>query len=708
MATRPLFRRIGFALFRLHVDNGIAVALGMLVVGAGFYAAFGLAVTVLAYTGALCASIVDQPGRLSLKPPIFAGAVLAGSLTLFLAALTGTSPVLFSVLVAAISFVAALISAYGRRALGLGITVVLALVLGMTGEKETLTEVFARTAIFAAGGLAYAVFALVMAVLLDGRYRRLCLGEALRAFANYLRAKAAVFDPTDAQRAALRALIEAQGVLSENIQVARDMIFARAGTPTRARYVAILLALLDAFEQILSSSADIEILRRSGHRHLMRRMRALTTKFADDVDDLVLALSGVRDIPRPDHREQFETIAAEIARLERTPAANADEEIARVAFDVTRTKLVRAAAQLDRLYTAVCAPAATHVSQGALDLAPFMLQETTHPRVLLSQFTLASPTLRYAIRLTLAMTAGCLITFLFPDFVHGGWILLTTALIMRANYSITRQRRNDRIVGTLLGCIVAAALIHVLPGPWPLAAIVVSVGVSHAFGAVNYRVTALSASVSALLLIHFMAPSTQPLFFERMLDTLIGAALATVFSFVLPSWERRNVPTLVSGLLRTSRAFAELALTRAPQDQAYRLARKAALDSATALSSATRRLIDEPATAKRGLATLNQLLSANYLLASDLASVRTALRARAKEFDPKGADEALGAARALVLDALLPDQPGRSERPDALSRRGLSEMPAMKALPFLRRRLLHVERSARNVALLAARAIAAQ
>jgi uncharacterized membrane protein YccC len=359
---------------------------------------------------------------------------------------------------------------------------------------------------------------------------------------------------------------------------------------------------------------------------------------------------------------------------------------------------------MSKLFTIIRTAQPLADRQRVLNLAAFMQQETTSPRVLLAQFKFSSPTMRYALRLTLAMTAGYAITLLFPSYVHGGWILLTTGLIMRANYSITRQRRNDRVLGTLLGCIVAAALIWLLPGAWPLAAIIVTVGVSHAFGTVNYRITALAASVSALLLIHFMYPGTQPLFFERILDTLIGAALATGFSFLLPSWERRNIPQLINALIKNDYAFAEQALTRAPAEEAYRLARRNALDSVSALSSAARRLLDEPGTERHLLAAINELLSANYLFASDLASVRTALLARAGELDAKAADDALSAARGIVLDTLAEDRKVRAERPDHLRRRGLSDLPATAALPFLRRRLLHVERSARNVAALAARA----
>lgn len=704
MPATALSRRLGFALFRLHIENGIAVAICMAVVGAGFYLAFGLSVTVLAYTGAVCASVVDQPSRFSIKPPIFAGTVLATGIISLLAALSGGAALGLGLLVAALSFIAALISAYGRRALGVGVAAVLALVLGMSGQKDTLLTAIEHTAIFAGGGAAYAVLALMMGALLDNRNRRVVLGEALRAFANYLRAKAAVFDPTETHKPSLRALIEANGVLAENLQIARDMIYAGRMTDRRLQYANALTALVDCFEQILSSDADIEILRRSQHRHLLRRMRSLTVDFAQDIDSLVVELAARRyGIAAIDHHPQLRAIAGEMARLAKTPPADADEQIARAAFSSTHTKLARAVAQLDRLASVIRRAEPLTDTKRILNLAAFMQQETTSPRVLLAQFKISSPTMRYAIRLTLAMTVGYLITMLFPDYVHGGWILLTTALIMRANYSITRQRRNDRVLGTLLGCIVSAALIRFLPGQWPLAVVILSVGISHAFGAVNYRITALAASVSALLLIHYMYPGTAPLFFERIVDTLIGAALATGFSFLLPSWERRNVPQLVNNLIKNDCVFAEQALTRAPVEQSYRLARRNALDSVSALSSAARRLLDEPGADKQTLAALNELLSANYLFASDLTSVRTALLARASQLDAPSTDDVLSAARGIVLDTLAEDRQARAERPDHLRRRGLSELPSTAALPFLRRRLLHIERSARNVAALAAR-----
>ena len=66
---------------------------------------------------------------------------------------------------------------------------------------------------------------------------------------------------------------------------------------------------------------------------------------------------------------------------------------------------------------------------------------------------------------------------------------------------------------------------------------------------------------------------------------------------------------------------------------AYRLARKKTLDAVAQLSGAIRRLADEPNTNRRALAALNELLAANYLLASDLSSMPVLVKLRAAELD---------------------------------------------------------------------------
>jgi uncharacterized membrane protein YccC len=294
------------------------------------------------------------------------------------------------------------------------------------------------------------------------------------------------------------------------------------------------------------------------------------------------------------------------------------------------------------------------------------------------------------------MVAGFALTLIFPDYIHGGWVLLTTALIMRANYSITRRRRDDRVLGNLAGCLTVMLLVRLLPADALAAVVVVAIAAAHAFGAVNYRVTAFAACISALLQLHFVSPIAQPMLFERMLDTLIGAGLAWGFSYVLPSWEWRNIPRLLRAMTAADKTYAAQALLRDAPGQELRLARKNAHDAAANLSMTVRRLADEPDLDRRALVTLQELLAANYLLASDLASMRVLFRRRRSELDPLPTDALLAETARRVQEAFAG---APKSMPDALSRyEGTGAQMALK------RRLVHIERAAMRVSALSARA----
>ncbi|MET2736284.1 FUSC family protein, partial [Staphylococcus epidermidis] len=75
----------------------------------------------------------------------------------------------------------------------------------------------------------------------------------------------------------------------------------------------------------------------------------------------------------------------------------------------------------------------------------------------------------------------------------------------------------------------------------------------HAYVNRRYRVAATAATLMALLQPLMLAPGSDPAVGERLADTLIGAALAWLFSFVLPSWERAALPRL-AGQLRAALA----------------------------------------------------------------------------------------------------------------------------------------------------------
>ncbi|HTC84366.1 MAG TPA: FUSC family membrane protein [Rhizomicrobium sp.] len=698
----PLPRAVSLVVFRAHIENGLSVAIGVGLTGLVTGAALGFTSAIAAATGAVCVSISDRTDPLRLKIWIMSFAFLS---TAFFTALSDFAHFSVAVFVAATAFVGfwtGLISAYGKWVLSLAMTCVLAFVFAMGQHFGAPSDAADHLLLTVCGALVYTVYAVAMAWLFDDRGRRLLLAEAMHAFAAYLRAKAALYNPDAEGPGAFRALIDAHAALADRLQSARDSLFARRRHRMQLKRIDTLIALLDAFETVLSSDADYEALRGAPQREVMWRVNNFVLQMSEEVERLTLAL-------RSRHGHVGPTHAAETARQLQEAVAElhqaAPEDPVVHALTATANKLALAESYVGTL--AIALDDATPPSDLAksLDLDLFRQDAPRGLGVLLNQFRWRSPALRYAIRLSLAMTTGLALTLLFPRFAHANWVLLTIALIMRANYSVTSQRRWDRVTGTLIGCALAVTFIITLPAPALLLLIVMAVGTSHAYGQVAYRITAIGASVSSLLLLHFVDPLVHPQFFERIVDTLIGSGLSWAFSYLLPYWERSDLPRTVRGLLAADAAFAEAALIRAPVSQRYRLARKKALDAVAQLSGAIRRLTDEPNANRRALASLGELLGANYLLASDLSSMPVLVKLRDHDLDAPAADASIAATRERVVALLKPDSGTDHPVTQPPQRDSFAQLRGNAAMDVLARRLNHIEHAAQKVARLAARPV---
>lgn len=700
MAALP--RSVSLAVFRAHIENGLSVGIGVGLTGLAVGFTMGLPAAIAAATGAICVSISDRTDPLRQKIWIMSFAFLSACFFTALSSFSRFSPPVFIAAVAFTGLWCGLISAYGKWVMSLAMTCVLAFVFAMGEYFPTVSDAADHLMLFICGALTYTTYAVMVAWLFDDRGRRLLLAEAMRAFADYLRAKAALYNPDTEGTAAFRALIDAHAALADRLQTARDSLFARRWYRMQLKRIDTLIALLDAFETVLSSDADFETLRNAPQRDLLWRLNGFVHQMADEIEHLTLALRFRHGHAAPlRHAEESRQLLEMVSTAQ--DAAPNDPVIH--AFAATANKLVLADTYVAALATALDNATPPSTVAAGLDLDLFRQDGPRGLGLLLRQFRWRAPAFRYAVRLSLAMTAGLMLTIAFPRFAQANWVLLTIALIMRANYSVTRQRRWDRVTGTLIGCALAVTFINTLPAPMLLLLILLAVGTSHAYGLVAYRITAIGASISALLLLHFVDPSVNAQFFERIVDTLIGAGLSWAFSHLLPNWERDDLPRTVRGLLAADAAFADAALRLEHGRQRYRLARKKTLDAVAQLSGAIRRLADEPNSNRRALASLGELLGTNYLLASDLSSMPVLVKLHAPELDKPSAEAAIAQVRERVVSLLQPDAAQDNPNGDVSQRGGFADLHGSGAMEVLARRLAHIEQAARKVARLARRPV---
>jgi uncharacterized membrane protein YccC len=236
-------------------------------------------------------------------------------------------------------------------------------------------------------------------------------------------------------------------------------------------------------------------------------------------------------------------------------------------------------------------------------------------------------------------------------------VLLTISVVLRANYGLTRQRRDDRVIGTLIGCVVAAGIVAYAPLWLVMAALAAALALTHSFVRLNYRFASAGASVTALVSLHLVNPAVASPILARVADTLIGAAIAHLFSYVLPRWEFDDAPRLAARLLRQMSAFAGVALSPEASDQDYRMARKDIIEAIAALSDSAARMGGEPHTRRRGLDEMATMLIAAGELTAKISANRLALREAAAGPQRDAVVEEVRSARVALLGKLGEGEP---------------------------------------------------
>jgi uncharacterized membrane protein YccC len=656
---RSLHPRLLKYLFGQHILNGLAVATGVGVVTALMSACFGFTAAMVAGSGAICVSIGDQPNPLTVKAKTLPLAWILATLASLAAAINVHLPWLEGATVVVFGFVAGMLLGWGRWAIPLSILTMLSIVFTLGAPIADLAEAWQYEILFAAGGGGYLIVALAVTRLLDASGRRLAVGECLREFAGYLRAVAGFYDQDADPATVYVRVVEQQAALSDHLQTARTLVFCGRRSPVVLRLAAALIVLLDSLDAIVSSNADHAPSRLlAQHSPVAPRIAALARLLASDLERLALdLLAGQDHLSLPDRQVALAAIAEEAARLDES--GEIDRRTLR-ATRMTRSRFAWVAAHLARLPAVLASDEAAEAILEDVDLDAFVQPQSLSLRTLGRNLRFSAPVFRHALRLGLSLGTGYALIALVPDLRHGNWILLTIAVILRASYSVTRQRRNDRLIGTAIGCAITGTLLWAAPAPVLLAAMLLAVGTAHAFGRVQYRVTSTAAAVMAILSLHFLDPVEAPPVLARLLDTVIGTAIAYLFSLILPRWEHQDGPQLVSGLLRSTARYADSCLQWNVPQQSYRLARKNLIESLSALSESAARMKGEPAVVRAMWPHYGRLLAASYTTAAQIVTIRLLIRNRLAELDPLACQHLLDDTRqatTTILDPAIPLPP---------------------------------------------------
>jgi uncharacterized membrane protein YccC len=212
----------------------------------------------------------------------------------------------------------------------------------------------------------------------------------------------------------------------------------------------------------------------------------------------------------------------------------------------------------------------------------------------LADRTLASAESRsFAVRLALCMAIAEIARQNVPT-QRPYWVLLTVAIVLKPDFGSVFTRAVQRGVGTLLGVLLGSALLALLPrSPWLLLAMGVFAAILPWARNANFGLFSVFQTPLIILLLDLTLPAGSGLVAARLVDTLIGCAIVLVFGYLLwPQTWRAPLDEALRDATVALDAFVEAAFTGSPAER--RRARRRNYRALTELQTQLQRRLAEP------------------------------------------------------------------------------------------------------------------
>jgi YccS/YhfK family integral membrane protein len=537
-------------------------------------------------------------------------------------------PLPFALALAAMSFCLVMLGSISARyATIAGGTLILAIYTMLGADQaQAPASLLTEPLQLLAGALWYGLLSWLWSVLSPQLAVRHALARVFDALGQYLQTKAALFTPVQGiDRDALLLALAMQNeqvveALNETRIVLIDRIGMRRPRGATAARLQLYFKAQDIHERVSSAHYPYaELAAAFYHSDVLFRCEQVLRLQARQCHGQAEALR-LRTTPRP--ATELRAALSDLRRAIHALRSSAQPPSGQLLQSLDA--LLRNITAIQLLLENEQAPMPLDGEEGALqNPGPQTLAEAWE-RVSI-QLTPRSSRFRHAIRLALALTAGFgVLRLLHP--LHGCWILLTVLLICQPSYGATLTRMLQRVAGTVIGVLIGWATLRLLPSaPWQLLLIVLS-GVAF-FAARLRRYTFATASITLFVVLCFnLAGNGAEVLWPRLLDTLIGAAIAALAIYlVLPDWQGRRLDQVLSNTLRNDARYLQQIIAQyvhgKRDDLPYRIARREAHNADAALSGMLANMLREPGRQQRGNEDLLRFLTIAHTMLGHISAL---------------------------------------------------------------------------------------
>ncbi|WP_224999585.1 FUSC family membrane protein [Cesiribacter sp. SM1] len=639
-------REIQYFFSGQHFSDGLRVTLGILLPALVFTWFGHLELGVLLSFGALSVSISDFPG-----PPVHKrNGMLICCLSIFVVALiTGYArmhPLIMGAEVLLFCFFFSMLAVYGNRAAAIGTAALLVMVLLMD-EPQQPSEVPLYSGLVLAGGVWYMLLSLLVYQIRPYKPVQYALGECVREVARFLNLKAGFYSSGERLEESYQKVVAQQIVVNEKQEAVRELLFksrllVKESTNTSRRLLLIFVEVVDLFEQVMLIHYDYASLReRFEHSGILDKIAGAIRAVATELDVLGLAIqSNTRYKNQLDLNAQLEELKQSIDGLNAAYAGSSTtyggegvirKEESTLVLKKVLINLKNITERFRGIVSFMNSDARQPVNSDHLQYTRFVSHQRFDRKTFFDNLSLNSSIFKHSGRVALVCLFGFVLTKVLSYGEHSYWVLLTIIVILKPAFSITKERNYQRLVGTVIGGTIGFCILLIITDPLVLflMLVVLMIG-TFSFIRINYVVSVSFMTPFILIIFSFLGADGFSLVQERIIDTLLGSAIAFTASYLIfPNWESAQLKKhMLEVIAANEKYLMKLAdrLRGMPVDTAdYKLARKDVYVSSANLSAAFQRMLSEPRSKQKNSGELHRFVVLNHILSSNIATVAIAV-----------------------------------------------------------------------------------
>ncbi|MEU4085675.1 FUSC family protein [Streptomyces aureus] len=245
---------------------------------------------------------------------------------------------------------------------------------------------------------------------------------------------------------------------------------------------------------------------------------------------------------------------------------------------------------------------------------------------------LSAASWRYGIRLALCIGLGQVLVSTV-EVPRSYWVALTITFVMKPDYGSVFSRALLRALGTVVGLVVAATVLTLLPrGWWDVPVLMVLAALIPALTPRGYGYQTAAITPVILMLSDILNHQGTGLVVPRLVDSLVGCGIALVAGYLLwpESWHARVGDRLADAVADTA-GYVELAFGDAADPSARARSRRRLYRDLSSIRTEFQRALTEPPPNGRRAAAWMPLVVAVERIVDATTAARVRVRQGAAE-----------------------------------------------------------------------------